>query len=111
MKTAVVIYNSKTGTTKKYAEDIANYLKSKEISVSLSSIQKYQESLLENAARMQVIRHHAVLHAVPVARQVGPAIVRAIVTRVFQTQRMPDFVQQDVKIPTAGNNGTGRQGR
>jgi flavodoxin len=49
MKTAVVIYNSKTGTTKKYAEEIASYLKSKEISVSLSSIQAYQEDLLENA--------------------------------------------------------------
>ena len=32
MKTAVVIYNSKTGTTKKYAEEIASYLKSKQIS-------------------------------------------------------------------------------
>ena len=46
MKTAVIIYHSKTGTTKKYAEEIANYLKSKGISTRLSSIQTFQENLL-----------------------------------------------------------------
>jgi flavodoxin len=49
MKTAVIIYNSKTGTTKKYAEEIANYLKAKEVSITISSIQAYQEDLLNNA--------------------------------------------------------------
>ena len=49
MKTAVIVYNSKTGTTKKYAEEIASYLKSKGISIRLSSIQAYQENLLNNA--------------------------------------------------------------
>ena len=49
MKTAVIIYHSKTGTTKKYAEEIASYLKSKEISIRVSSIQAYQEDLLDNA--------------------------------------------------------------
>jgi flavodoxin len=49
MKTAVIIYHSKTGTTKKYAEEIANYLKSKGISTRLSSTQIFQENLLENA--------------------------------------------------------------
>ena len=48
MKTAVIIYNSKTGTTKKYAEEIADYLKSKGISIRISSIQAYQEQLLNN---------------------------------------------------------------
>jgi flavodoxin len=49
MKTAVVIYNSKTGTTKKYAEEIANYLKTKGISIKISSIQAFQGDLLNNA--------------------------------------------------------------
>ena len=49
MKTAVIIYNSKTGTTKQYAEEIANYLESKGMSIRISSIQAYQEQLLNNA--------------------------------------------------------------
>ena len=49
MKTAVIFYHSKTGTTKKYAEEIASYLKSKGISINISSIQAYQEDLLNNA--------------------------------------------------------------
>ena len=49
MKTAVILYNSKTGTTKKYAEEIANYLNAKEVSINISSIQAYQEDLLNNA--------------------------------------------------------------
>ena len=48
MKTAVIIYHSKTGTTKKYAEEIAGYLESKGISIRLSSIQTYQENLLRD---------------------------------------------------------------
>ncbi len=49
MKTAVVIYNSKTGTTKKYAEEIASYLKTKGVSTKVSSIQAFQENLLSDA--------------------------------------------------------------
>ena len=49
MKTAVIIYNSKTGTTKKYAEEIASFLKSKGISIRISSIQAFQENMLNNA--------------------------------------------------------------
>ena len=48
MKTAVILYHSKTGTTKKYAEEIASYLKSKGISIKLSSIQAFQDDLLNN---------------------------------------------------------------
>jgi flavodoxin len=49
MKTAVIVYNSKTGTTKKYAEEIASYLESKGISIKIFSIQAFQENLLNNA--------------------------------------------------------------
>ena len=49
MKTAVIFYHSKTGTTKKYAEEIASYLKSKGISTRLSSIQTFQENLLSDS--------------------------------------------------------------
>ena len=48
MKTAVIFYHSKTGTTKKYAEEIARYLKSKGISTRISSIQAFQENLLRD---------------------------------------------------------------
>jgi flavodoxin len=47
MKTAVVIYHSKTGTTRKYGEEIASYLESKGISVRISPIQAYREELLD----------------------------------------------------------------
>ena len=49
MKTAVIFYHSKTGTTKKYAEEIASYLKSKGISIRISSIQAFQEDLLNDS--------------------------------------------------------------
>ena len=49
MKTAVIVYNSKTGTTKKYAEEIGSYLKSKGISTKLSSIQTFQGNLLSDS--------------------------------------------------------------
>ena len=48
MKTAVIVYHSKTGTTKKYAEEIASYLESKGISTRISSIQTFQENLLSD---------------------------------------------------------------
>ena len=49
MKTAVIVYNSKTGITKKYAEEIASYLKSKGISIRISSIQAFQGNLLSDS--------------------------------------------------------------
>lgn len=49
MKTAVIIYNSKTGTTKKYAEEITSYLQSKGISTRISSIQTFQGNLLNDS--------------------------------------------------------------
>jgi len=48
MKTAVVIYHSKTGTTKKYAEEISKYLKSMGLDAKETSIQAYSEDMLNN---------------------------------------------------------------
>ena len=48
MNTAVIIYNSKTGTTKKYAEEISKYLKSKGLDTQVTSIQAYSEDMLNN---------------------------------------------------------------
>jgi flavodoxin len=49
MKTAVIIYHSKTGTTKKYAEEITSYLEAKGIDVRLSSTQSFKGEILNNA--------------------------------------------------------------
>ena len=49
MKTAVVIYHSKTGTTRKYGEEIANYLESIGIDVRLSSTQVFKGEILKDA--------------------------------------------------------------
>ena len=48
MKTAVIVYHSKTGTTKKYAEEISKYLKSKGLDTQVTSIQAYSEDMLNN---------------------------------------------------------------
>jgi flavodoxin len=48
MKKAVIIYNSKTGITKKYAEEIGAYLKLKELEVIILSIQEYKTEILNN---------------------------------------------------------------
>ena len=48
MKTAVIIYNSTTGTTKKYAEEISRYLQSKGLDTQVTSIQAYSEDMLNN---------------------------------------------------------------
>jgi len=48
MKKAVIIYNSKTGITKKYAEEIGAYLKLKELEVIILSIQEYNAEILNN---------------------------------------------------------------
>ena len=48
MKKVAIIYNSKTGTTKKYAEEIGAYLKSQELEVNTLSIQEYSAEILDN---------------------------------------------------------------
>ena len=48
MKTAVIVYHSKTGTTKKYAEEISEYLKSKGLDTQVTSIQGYSQDMLNN---------------------------------------------------------------
>jgi sulfite reductase alpha subunit-like flavoprotein len=48
MKQAVILYHSKTGTTKKYAEQISDYLEEKAIEVRLSSIQDFREEILKD---------------------------------------------------------------
>ena len=48
MKTAVILYHSKTGTTKQYAEEISKYLKSKGLDTQVISIQAYSQDMLNN---------------------------------------------------------------
>jgi flavodoxin len=48
MNKAVIIYNSKTGITKKYAEEIGAYLKLRELEVIILSIQEYRAEILNN---------------------------------------------------------------
>jgi flavodoxin len=48
MKTAVIFYHSKTGTTKKYAEEITSFLESQGISTKISPIQAYRAELLDS---------------------------------------------------------------
>jgi flavodoxin len=49
MKKAVILYNSKHGTTKKYAEEIGVYLGKKEISTKTVSISDYSDNLITGA--------------------------------------------------------------
>jgi flavodoxin len=49
MEKAVILYNSKTGTTKKYAEEIGKYLETKAIEAQVSGIQTYREEMLDGA--------------------------------------------------------------
>ena len=49
MKKAVIIYQSKTGTTMKYAEEMSAYLKTKGIDAQEYSIMQYREGVLDNA--------------------------------------------------------------
>lgn len=49
MKKAVILYNSRTGTTKKYAEEIGKYLETKEINAQVSSTQQYRPESLDQA--------------------------------------------------------------
>ena len=47
MKKAIIICHSKTGRTRRYAEEIEEYLEGKQIQVSIVSIQGFKESLLQ----------------------------------------------------------------
>jgi flavodoxin len=49
MTEVAIIYNSKTGTTRKYAQEIARYLETKGLNTQVSSIQDYEEEVLDNA--------------------------------------------------------------
>lgn len=46
---AAIIVNSKTGTTRQYADEISEYLKSKGMDTQVTSIQDYSENVLTNA--------------------------------------------------------------
>ena len=48
MKKAAIIVNSKTGTTRQYAEEISKYLKSRGLDTQVTSIQAYSEDMLNN---------------------------------------------------------------
>jgi flavodoxin len=48
MKQALVIYHSKTGTTKKYANEIGKYLESKAVSARVLSTAEFQPDMTEN---------------------------------------------------------------
>ena len=51
MEKAVILFNSKTGTTGKYAREIGKYIEAKGIDVKISSIQgyKYNQEILDHA--------------------------------------------------------------
>jgi flavodoxin len=48
MKNALVIYNSKNGTTKNYAEEISRYFNNHDVSASVTSIEEFDEKMLQN---------------------------------------------------------------
>ena len=50
MEKAVILFNSRTGTTGKYAREIGNYIESKGIDVEVSYLQgfKYKPEILDN---------------------------------------------------------------
>jgi flavodoxin len=48
MKQAVVIYHSRTGTTKKYAEEIGKYLELRSVRVNVLSTAEFQPEMTEN---------------------------------------------------------------
>ena len=49
MKKVAIIVNSKTGTTRQYADEISEYLKSKGLDYKVASIQNYSEDMLNDA--------------------------------------------------------------
>ncbi|MDF1548359.1 MAG: flavodoxin domain-containing protein [Bacteroidales bacterium] len=48
MKKAIIFYQSKTGTTKKYAQEIGTYFQAKQIDTLCLPVEEYRESLLQN---------------------------------------------------------------
>ena len=48
MKNALVIYNSKNGTTKNYAQEINRYFNNHDVSASVTSIEEFDEKMLQN---------------------------------------------------------------
>jgi flavodoxin len=48
MKKTLIIYHSSKGTTKKYAEEIGNFLKDKELELKVVSIINFKVELLDN---------------------------------------------------------------
>jgi flavodoxin len=49
MKKAVIIYHSKTGTTKKYGEQIGEYLNNKGIDAQVTSTIMFRDNMLDEA--------------------------------------------------------------
>lgn len=49
MKRAIIIYQSKTGTTKKYAKEISAYIQEKQIETYCFPIDNYREGMLQGA--------------------------------------------------------------
>jgi flavodoxin len=49
MKRAIIIYQSKTGTTKKYAQEISAYIQGKQIKTFCLPVENYQEGMLQGA--------------------------------------------------------------
>lgn len=49
MKKAIIFYHSKTGNTKKYAGEIENYLKNKNLELRKYSIQDFKEEMISDA--------------------------------------------------------------
>ncbi|MBN1143643.1 MAG: flavodoxin domain-containing protein [Bacteroidales bacterium] len=49
MKKAIIIYQSKTGTTKKYAQEIGAYLQERQIATFCLPVEKYREGMLQDA--------------------------------------------------------------
>ncbi|HAF31315.1 MAG TPA: hypothetical protein DCG75_19935 [Bacteroidales bacterium] len=49
MKRAIIFYQSKTGTTKNYAQELGAYFKAKQIDTLCLSVEEYQQDLIQNA--------------------------------------------------------------
>jgi flavodoxin len=49
MKKAAIVVNSKTGTTRKYADEISEYFKSKGLDTQVASIQAFSDDMLIDA--------------------------------------------------------------
>ncbi len=49
MKRAIIIYQSKTGTTKKYAQEISAYMQEKQIATFCLPVDKFREGMLQGA--------------------------------------------------------------